>query len=70
MIQNIDQDPLKEKFIKVLVDCAKRTKAKTVAEAVERKAELKVLRRLGVDYAQGHLFVPPGKSFPKPRKIR
>ncbi len=70
LIQNIDRDPLKEKFIKVLVDCAKRTKAKTIAEAVERRAEFKLLRRLRVDYAQGYLFARPGKPFPKPRKIR
>ncbi|MBA7678109.1 putative cyclic di-GMP phosphodiesterase PdeG [subsurface metagenome] len=70
LMRNIERDPLKEKFIKVLVDCAKGAKAKTIAEAVERRTELKVLRRLGVDYAQGYLFARPGKPFPKPRKIR
>ena len=70
LIRGIDRDPLKEGFIKVLMDCAKKAKAKTIAEAVERRAEFKVLRRLGVDYAQGYLFARPGKPFPKPRKIR
>lgn len=70
LIRNIDRNHLKGEFIKVLVDCAKKAKAKTIAEAVEKRAELKVLRRLGVDYAQGHLFARPGKPFPKPRKIR
>jgi EAL domain-containing protein (putative c-di-GMP-specific phosphodiesterase class I) len=70
LIQNIDRDPLKEKFIKVLVDCAKKTRAKTIAEAVERRAEFKLLRRLGVDYAQGYLFARPGKPFPKIKKIK
>lgn len=70
LIRGIDRDPLKEGFIKVLMDCAKKVKAKTIAEAVERRAEFKLLRRLGVDYAQGYLFARPGKPFPKPRKIR
>ncbi len=70
LVQNIDRDPLKKKFIKVLVDCAKRTKAKTIAEAVERRAEFKLLRRLGVDYVQGYLFARPGKPFPKTKKIK
>ncbi len=70
LIRDIDRDPLKEGFIKILMDCAKKAKAKTIAEAVEKRAEFKVLRRLGVDYAQGYLFARPGKPFPKPRKIR
>jgi len=70
LIQNIDRDPLKEKFIKVLIDCAKRTKAKTIAEAIERKAEFRVLRKVGVDFAQGYLFARPGKPFPRPKKIK
>ncbi|MCK4649396.1 EAL domain-containing protein, partial [bacterium] len=53
LVQKIDQDSLKREFIKVLIGCAKRVKAKTIAEAVERRAEFKILRRLGVDYAQG-----------------
>ncbi len=70
LMRNIERDPLKEKFIRVLVDCAKGAKAKTIAEAVERRIELKVLCRLGVDFGQGYLFARPGKPFPKPRKIR
>jgi len=70
LIRNIDREPLKEEFIKALVDCAKKAKAKTIAEAVEKRAEFKVLQRLGVDYAQGYLFAHPGKAFPKPRKIK
>ena len=70
LTRNIDRDPLKEEFVKVLVNCAKRAKAKTIAEAVERRAELKALYKLGVDYAQGYLFARPGKGFPKPRKIK
>ena len=70
LIRNIDRDSLKEEFTKVLVDCAKKTKAKTIAEAVEKRAECKILRRLGVDYAQGYLFAHPGEPFPKPKKIK
>lgn len=70
LVRDINRDPLKEEFIQVLVNFAKRAKVKTIAEAVEKRAELKVLRRLGVDYAQGYLFARPGKPFPKPRKIK
>lgn len=70
LVRDINRDPLKKEFIQVLVNFAKRAKVKTIAEAVEKKAELKVLRRLGVDYAQGYLFARPGKPFPKPRKVK
>jgi EAL domain-containing protein (putative c-di-GMP-specific phosphodiesterase class I) len=70
LIRNIHRDPLKEDFTKVLVNCARQIKAKVVAEAVENRAELKILLKLGVDYAQGYLFARPGKPFPAPKKIK
>ncbi|MCK4648659.1 EAL domain-containing protein, partial [bacterium] len=53
LIWDMDKDPLKREFIRVLINCAKKAKAKTIAEAVERKGVLKILYKLGVDYAQG-----------------
>lgn len=68
--RGFSREPSMEKFIKVLVDCAKRVEAKTIVEAVGKKADLEILYTLGIDYAQGYLFARPGEFFPKPKEIK
>lgn len=42
-----------------IIDLARRIGAQTVAEGIEKVAELEVLLELGCDYAQGYLFSRP-----------
>jgi len=58
-VQNIHQDPLKEQFVRSVVDIARKSGAKLVAEGIESTAELRALRRLGVQYGQGYLIAKP-----------
>ncbi|WP_024302285.1 GGDEF domain-containing protein [Pseudogulbenkiania sp. MAI-1] len=58
-VQDIQHDPLKEQFVRSMVDIARQSGALLVAEGIETVAELRVLRRLGVRYGQGYLFARP-----------
>ncbi|MTD33788.1 EAL domain-containing protein [Paludibacterium sp. dN 18-1] len=58
-VQNIHHDPLKEQFVRSMVDIARQSGAMLVAEGIECVAELRVLRRLGVRYGQGYLLARP-----------
>ena len=58
-IQNLDTSPEDQLFVKALVDLAKGLKIQTVAEFVESKEVLKVLRGLGVNYVQGYHMSRP-----------
>ncbi|RXZ44242.1 GGDEF domain-containing protein [Crenobacter cavernae] len=58
-VQNIHHDPLKEQFVRSLVDIARKSGARLVAEGIESVAELRTLRRLGVQYGQGYLIARP-----------
>lgn len=58
-VQNIHQDPLKEQFVRSVVDIARKSGTKLVAEGIESTAELRALRRLGVQYGQGYLIARP-----------
>lgn len=58
-VQEIQYDPLKEQFVRSMVDIARQSGALLVAEGIETVEELRVLRRLGVRYGQGYLFARP-----------
>jgi EAL domain-containing protein (putative c-di-GMP-specific phosphodiesterase class I) len=45
--------------VRSIVDLAKAFNRDVVAEGVERVDQLRLLRELGVDHAQGFLFAPP-----------
>ena len=54
LVSGIDVDPVRRALATSLVTFAADTGADIVAEGVETKDELEVLRRLGVRYAQGY----------------
>jgi EAL domain-containing protein (putative c-di-GMP-specific phosphodiesterase class I) len=54
LVSGIDVDPVRRALATSLVTFAADTGAEIVAEGVETKDELEVLRRLGVRYAQGY----------------
>ena len=45
--------------MKVIVDIAQTLGMLTVAEGIERQAQLTAVTKLGVDYAQGYLLGAP-----------
>ena len=48
------------RFVREVVDLARESGRRTVAEGVEDEPTLRMLRELGVDYAQGHEIAEPG----------
>ena len=58
-VQNIHNDPLKEQFVRSLVDMARASNATLVAEGIEQEQELRILRELGVSLGQGYLIARP-----------
>jgi EAL domain-containing protein (putative c-di-GMP-specific phosphodiesterase class I) len=59
LIQNINRDEPKKAFVKGLVEAARTSNSKILAEGVETVEEFEVLRSLGIDLVQGFLFHRP-----------
>ena len=59
MTRDIDSDPSRRALAAALMTFAAQTGSQIVAEGVETNAELRVLRELGVDTAQGYLLGHP-----------
>jgi EAL domain-containing protein (putative c-di-GMP-specific phosphodiesterase class I) len=55
----------KREMVKALHALAKSINAETIAEGVENKEDLKVIKELGIDHAQGYYLAKPGPPFPK-----
>lgn len=58
-IRNLAVDKLNQRFIKAIVDIAQPLGKETIAEYVEEKETVKILKRLGVNYGQGFYFSKP-----------
>jgi EAL domain-containing protein (putative c-di-GMP-specific phosphodiesterase class I)/putative methionine-R-sulfoxide reductase with GAF domain len=59
LVSGIDADPVRRALAASLVSFAADTGAKIIAEGVESKDELDVLRQLGLDYVQGYHLARP-----------
>ncbi|NPA03906.1 MAG: EAL domain-containing protein [Epsilonproteobacteria bacterium] len=59
LIKNVAQDENSQLIISTIVSLAKKKGIKTVAEYVSSLEILEEVKRLGVDFAQGHLFAKP-----------
>lgn len=57
----LDQDLTKRQFVTTLHDLACQLGCTLISEGVEREAELKALRQIGVRYCQGYLLGRPSK---------
>jgi EAL domain-containing protein (putative c-di-GMP-specific phosphodiesterase class I) len=57
--RGVEGDPFKQALVRSTAEMAARTGAKTVMEAVETPEEAEEIRRLGIDYGQGHFFSHP-----------
>ncbi|OUR65456.1 GGDEF domain-containing protein [Methylophaga sp. 42_25_T18] len=58
-IKDLDKNADDQLFVKALIDVAKGLGRKTVAEFVENKEILSLLKKYGVDYAQGYYIGRP-----------
>jgi EAL domain-containing protein (putative c-di-GMP-specific phosphodiesterase class I) len=61
LVSGIDIDPVRRALASALVTFAAEIGAKIVAEGVETKDELTVLRQLGLHYAQGYYLGRPAR---------
>jgi EAL domain-containing protein (putative c-di-GMP-specific phosphodiesterase class I)/GGDEF domain-containing protein len=58
-IAGITNEPEDLAIVKSIIDLAKAFRRQVVAEGVETREQLRLLRQLGVDHAQGFLIAPP-----------
>jgi len=58
-IRDITDNQISESMVVAITQVARVMGLETVAEYVENEAAKKLLKKLGVDYAQGYLFGPP-----------
>ena len=61
-IDEIDTDPKKLVLCKAIINMAKELKIQVIAEGVETERQVKILNKLGCDYAQGFYFSRPVKA--------
>jgi EAL domain-containing protein (putative c-di-GMP-specific phosphodiesterase class I)/GGDEF domain-containing protein len=58
-VDGLSQDPLRQQFIRSIMDMARTAGCNVVAEGVETESDLLVLRQLGVHHAQGYIIARP-----------
>lgn len=59
LVQNIHLEPPKKAFVRGVIDAARCTKSRVLAEGIETIEELRCLQELGVDLVQGFLLHRP-----------
>lgn len=59
LIRDIDVDVKRQEILKSIVNVSKYNNYKVLAEGVETENEVKILRKLGVNYFQGYYFGKP-----------
>lgn len=70
IISGIDQNWPKEELAATIKTFAENAGSTVIAEAVETPAELAILKKLGIRYAQGYLFAKPAAGYPKVNKLQ
>ncbi|WP_186830546.1 EAL domain-containing protein, partial [Mitsuaria sp. TWR114] len=61
-IDGIAQEPLKQQFVRSILEMAASSGCTVVAEGLEQLSDLTVLRRLGVPVCQGYLLARPSAA--------
>ncbi|MGZ0705914.1 bifunctional diguanylate cyclase/phosphodiesterase [Pseudomonas piscis] len=64
-IDGIHQDALKREFVGSILQIAKASRAKVIAEGIELAEELAVLTEMGIDLIQGYLLCRPQEQPPQ-----
>ena len=67
-VKDLHANPVDQLMVEAIVNVAKALNKKTIAEYVEHEATLHLLKRLGVDYAQGYLLGPPAPQLNSPQR--
>ncbi|MCM3567316.1 EAL domain-containing protein [Neobacillus mesonae] len=62
LIDFIDKRPEQQRLVSLIVDYAKQSHIKIIAEGIERMEELEYIKKLGVDYAQGYALGMPQRD--------
>lgn len=70
LIRGIDTDSVRRSLVGSMALFAERLGVKLVAEGIERREELEVVRELGVEFGQGFLFCKPMTPFPSDAEVR
>ncbi|MES3008364.1 MAG: bifunctional diguanylate cyclase/phosphodiesterase [Pseudomonadota bacterium] len=63
-IQNIHSDPVKQSFVRSIVDIANELNCKVIAEGIEDREESQTLMEMGITFGQGYYFARPQASPP------
>jgi EAL domain-containing protein (putative c-di-GMP-specific phosphodiesterase class I) len=69
IVAGIARDDAKQALVEAFVSFGRRINARLIAEGIEKRADLDVLRRLGVDLGQGYLLGRPAPHPQAPRRI-
>ncbi|WP_165865929.1 GGDEF domain-containing protein [Lucifera butyrica] len=64
IVQDIDRNPLKQAILEAMVQLAAMINGKIIAEGIEKPAELAMLIKMGVHYAQGYYLARPANPPP------
>jgi len=64
LTRKIESSSVKRRLVETLRDFCEGAGIQLVAEGIETRAQLDVLRELGVGCGQGFLFAYPGSPFP------
>ncbi len=59
LIADIHKNFIKDSVVKALISICRNIDAKIIAEGIEKKEELEVVKKLGIQYGQGYLFARP-----------
>jgi EAL domain-containing protein (putative c-di-GMP-specific phosphodiesterase class I)/DNA-binding response OmpR family regulator len=59
LFHGVERDPIRRRLVELVARCAETIGARTIAEAIESEAQLRVCRELGIDEGQGFLLARP-----------
>lgn len=63
-VQGVDNDPVKQDFLKSIQQIALSCGARVIAEGIESEGELCVVKELGIELGQGNFIARPGSTPP------
>ncbi|MDX1487068.1 MAG: EAL domain-containing protein, partial [Acidiferrobacterales bacterium] len=69
-IVNLSKDPIDQAMVKSIIDIARTTGKRTIAECVQDAKSLQMLRKFGVDYVQGFHVGKPAPTLVLPGSQR
>ncbi|WP_299790438.1 GGDEF domain-containing protein [uncultured Shewanella sp.] len=61
-IHRIDQSPVKQEFVRSIIELCQNLSCKVIAEGIETDSELAILKQLGIIYCQGYLLGRPAEQ--------